>query len=390
MQTIFKADRHLKGPSLSKNASKLYKNSFRDMDDKTVYHDPMGFMTPGGVMKNRINGKRDMWKNYEEAGIPQKFEELHVEKNYPLRDAVSEIAKNYDTGTWEIPIFHVPEVNVVNPEQTPAADMIARVTTESDTVEVTIETDQPNVSFGLETTDNTEGSYEYDDGTYDSAEYDVVGYGLATRLEDKMILASDQIRSTQTVAEQAHANAVRQTEERQILLGTDHDADGFEGALDIGTEANTLDVSDPDNVDWKEEIRSLIDEVEFEGGDPGRIAVFVDFDTHRYLRNELDEFTRYQAPGEELGFGFRVLEFDGVPIFKSHALERADSLDDGESAPSLFAMDMDNHYMAMLQDLTVKPLAKVAPQEQFATDAYGTFVSEAPDHIQYVTLENPA
>jgi len=52
----------------------------------------------------------------------------------------------------------------------------------------------------------------------------------------------------------------------------------------------------------------------------------------------------------------------------------------------MIAMDMSNHYMAMLQELTVKPLAKVAPQEQFATDAYGTFVSEAQDHIQYVDI----
>ncbi len=48
---------------------------------------------------------------------------------------------------------------------------------------------------------------------------------------------------------------------------------------------------------------------------------------------------------------------------------------------------MSAHYMAMLQDLTVKPLAKVGPQEQFATDAYGTFVSKAPDKVQYLASD---
>lgn len=380
----FKSSRHLSGAELQKQAGSLYKNSFNDLDAETIYKDPLGFMTPGGVNQNGVNLVKDMWEAYEEAGIVEKFDELQ-RKGYPLSETVKTIAKDYDTGTWDIPIFHVPEVNVVNPERTPAADMIPRVTTDSDTVKVTAETDQPSVGWGLEDTSEDENSeYSYADGSYDTYSYDVVGYGLASRLEDKMILASDQIRSTQSVAETAHANAIRQEEERQILLGTDNNSDGFDGALDLGTEFKTLDLDD--SINWKEEIRSLIDEVEFEGGDPGSIAVFCDFDTHRKVRNELDDITRYTPTNNELGFGFRVLEFDGVPIMKSHALPRADSIDTDTDEAAIFAMDMSNNYMAMLQDMTMKPLAKLGPQERFATDAYGTFVSEAKTHIQYISL----
>lgn len=386
---IFKSDRHAKGAELAKKSSKFYKSSFQNLPDKTVYHDPLGFMTSGGVNKNGINGRAKMWEEFKKSGLVEKFQSLQ-EKGYPLNETIATIAKDYDTTYWDIPIHHVPEVNVINPQLTPMADMIPRVTTQSDEVKVTAETDQPSISFGLEnTSENQNEEYSYADGSYSTYSYSVVGYGVASRLEDKMILVSDQIRSTQSVAEQAHTNAIRQEEEKQILLGTDNDDDGFDGCTDHGSQYETINLDDEDGSDfsWKEKIRELIDKVEEEGGDPSSIAVFVDFDTHRKLRNELDSLTRYESPGEELGFGFRVLEFDGVPVMKSHALANADDIDDGEEEDCIFAVDMSDHYMAMLQDMTVKPLAKLGPQERFATDAYGTFVSEAKSKIQYITLE---
>jgi len=197
-----------------------------------------------------------------------------------------------------------------------------------------------------------------------------------------MVLASDALRSTQSVAEQAHANGIRQYEERQILRGTENDANGFEGMKDLGTLETTLDLANSQN--WKEELRNLITEVEFQGGNRGNIAVIVDFDTFQDIANDLENEIEYNDPGEELGFGFQTLEFDGVQIMKSNGLIRNDEIATDEDETIMVAADMGSNYMGMLQDMTVKPLAKVGPQEQFATDVYGTFVSEAPSHIQYV------
>lgn len=381
-ELTFKGERHLSSNELASKSDKLYKNSFQDLDPNVVYHDPLGARTSGPIGKNARDIKQVMWEEYQDAGIVKKFDELQ-RKGWTVSQTVEHIQKNYDTGDFSIPIFHVPEVNVVNPEKTPAADMIARETVDTNRVQVTPELDQPDIEFGLETTNDTEGSYTYADGTYDASatyEYEVVGYGLATRLEDKLVLSTDALRSTPSVAEQAQANAIRQQEERQILLGDD--PNGFDGFTDLGTEHTSVDPST--SVNYKEEIRGLIDEVEFEGGDPSTIAVFVDFDTHRELRSELDNNLRYLDPGDEVGFGFRVLEFDGVPVMKSHALTRKDTLTSGDSADNIIAVDMSNHYMGMLQDMTMKPLARIGPQEQMATDAYGTLVSEAQPHIQYI------
>lgn len=361
---------------LSKKKDSLYKGSFSDLPDKTVYWDPQGFRKGASV-----DLKKEFWEEYKESGIVEDFDQMQ-KQGYPLEETVSEIAKNYDTGDWNIPIFFVPEIRVSQPERTPVADNIPRVSVNSDTVNVTEETDQPDPTFGLETTDDTEGSYDYADGSYTDHQYDVVGYGVASRLEDKMVLSSDVLRATQSVAEQAHANGIRQTEERQILRGTENDANGFNGMKDEGTLSTTLDLANSQN--WKEELRDLISEVEFQGGDRGNIAVIVDFDTFNSIANDLEDEVRYVDPGEELGYGFQALKFDGVQIWKSNGLIKQDQIATGTDETIMVAADMGSNYMAMLQDMTVKPLAKVAPQEQFATDVYGTFVSEAPSHIQYV------
>jgi len=172
-----------------------------------------------------VNAKQDIWEEWEEKGIVDEFNSL--QDNLTFGQAVETIQKNYDTGDWSLPVFHVPEVHVSNPELTPAADLIARETVNQETVNVTEETNQADIEFGLETTDDTEGAYTYDDASYTDHSYDVVGYGLASRLEDKLILAANALRSTESVAEQAHLNSIRQQEEQQILRGSD---------LMVGTE----------------------------------------------------------------------------------------------------------------------------------------------------------
>jgi len=365
---------------IRQNTDSLYKGGFNDLEHKTVYWDPLGARTPGKIGKNAVDLKEKFWEQYEP--IAKEFSRLHEEQDYPFNEAVDQIAKNYDTADWNIPIFFIPEIRVSQPEKTPAADMIPRISVNSDTVNATEETDQPSPTSGLETTDDTEGSYTYADGSYTDHQYDVVGYGVASRLEDKMVLASDVLRATQSVAEQAHATGIRQYEERQILLGTEEDANGFEGMKDLGTLESTYDLAEQQ--DWKENLRQLITELEFQGANRGRIVVFVDFDTFSNIQNDLETEVRYNDPGEELGFGFQALEFDGVQIMKSNALPRADSISTDTDETIMVGADMGSNYMGMLQDMTVKPLAKVAPQQQFATDVYGTFVSEAPSHIQYV------
>ncbi len=376
MQNIFKSRATLSDAEISKKRNTIFKSSFFDLDEDIRYWDPMGWRG------EPVNGKNDMHEAAKEA--LDEFHKYHVDKNWPLGESIKQVAKNYDTGDFTLPSYFVPEVQVVNPEQTPAADMIARQTVNQQSIKVEQETDQPRQDiFGLQQTDDTEGSYIYSDGTYNTLSYDVTGYGFASRLEDKLRLAQDSLRNTQSLAEQLQLTTIRQVVERQILTG--QYSNGWSGMTDLGSEYGSgLDLSS--DVDWQVQIRDLINEVEYKGGNRGNIAVFTDFETFVDLQNDLQDYVRYQDVGDELGFGFQALEFDGVPIMKTHGIpKQSNATSDGD--PVAIAADMGKHYMAMLQDISVKPLAKVGPAEQFATDAYGVFVSEATSQIQYLASD---
>ncbi len=358
------------------NTEKAYKSSFMDMPDKTIYWDPCAFRTNDGV-----DLKSDFYEEWEEKGVIERFDELQ-EKGYPLDKTMDTIHKELDVSTWDLPAWFMPDIHIVNPEVTPAADLIARETTDKEQVKVTRQDGNASASWSLDDESDGESTYSYSDGSYSTNTYDVVGYGLATRMSDKLILANDPIRNTQGVAETAQINAMRQAEEAQILKGTANDSDGFSGFKDKGNEYEKIDVTTSSNLTLKK-VRELIDKVEYEGGDRSNIAVFTDFETHRILRSDIDDEVRYSDPGEKLDAGFETFTIDNCPVLKTHGLGlSSDATSSGDAY--IFAVDMGSVSMRMLQDTTIKPLAKVGPQEQVAADAYGTLAMEAPAKIQYI------
>jgi hypothetical protein len=195
---------------IKKNKEWLYKRSFGDLPDGTIYRDPMGMKTADGsaveLQKDRfeqlardpVPALSDLVAKDEDPTILNAWNRLQ-RNGFGLAETTKEIRKNLDTGDWTLPLDIIPEVFVVQPEQLPLADMIPRVTTQDDDVVPTPLTDHPSISHGLETTDDTEGSYTYSDPTYDSTlSFPVIGYGAATRLEDKLILASSNLRNAES------------------------------------------------------------------------------------------------------------------------------------------------------------------------------------------------
>lgn len=346
----------------------LYSNSFRDLPDRTVYRDPLGMRTGQEV---RLQEK--FWEAAKKDGIIEMWDD-YQRKGFSVSETVREIRKNLDTGDWSLPLDFIPEVFVVNPNLTPMADLLARETTRSDTVNATRRSSHPSISWGLEQTDDTEGSYDYADPGYNDTTFDVTGYGAASRIEDKMILAANQLRAAESEQQSAFMRAMRIEEESQIILGTNNDASGWNGFDDLGTV--DVDLGSWSSVtNWDQQFRELIDEAERQGAPRDRLAVVTDFDTHREVRNDLTGNVRYNDPESELMAGFSTLTLDDVPIFKSHAIPRGSNLS-GSDNNIAYAVNMNATYLAMLQEVSVKPLAKVAPQEQFAVDSYGTLVSE--------------
>jgi hypothetical protein len=384
---------HLKSRTeIKKSAGTMFKNSFGDLDHMTIYRDPLGSKTPGPRGENTVElqkQRRQQLKNepieeLDGMSIAEKWNSLQ-RNGWSVEETTREIRKNLDTGDWTLPRDILAEVFVINPERLPMADMMTRVATQDDEVVATARSEEPSISWGLETTNDTEGSYTYSDATYDGDPvYDVVGLGAATRLEDKLILASSNLRNAESTTQQAFLRAMEQEIERQIILGTGNNASGWDGFEDFVTDGAYLgdigdttidDVSTANPEDYEQATRTIIDEAEYEGAPKESLAVVCDFDWHKEVRDSLVSQQRYEGNIEELNAGFSTLTLDNVPVFKSHAIPRIGDRSAGDYNQA-YTVNMDATYLAMLQETSMKPLAKVAPQEQMAFDAYGTLVSE--------------
>lgn len=380
----------------------LYARSFGDLPDGTIYRDPMGWKAGESVTL-----QKDLWDRLANESIPELGGMSVVEKwndlqqnGFTIQKTTETIQKSLDTGDWQLPLDIIPEVFVVNPERTPMADLMTRVSTQDDKVYATPVEEDIEPSFGLEAPDVTEddeGNYqfEYDQPDYGDLEYLVEGLGAATRVSDKMVLSSANLRNASATQEQSLVRGMRKKMERQIIHGTDAaeggDADGFEGFNDLGSVID--DLGDPDDLsdaDVEDYTRQVIDEVEYQGAVERNIAVVCDFDWHRRLRESLVDNVRYDANDSDAGAFFDTLNFDGTPIYKSHAIERLSDLGADTTSTPIYAVNMDATYLAMLQESSLEPLARLGPQERMGVSAYGTLVAEAPDHIQSYTVTTPA
>ena len=397
---------------IKKEKDALYRKSFGDLPDGTVYRDPMGVRTEGGLGENPITLQKDRFEQLAREPVPElsgmvpngetptilKAWNNYQRSGFGIEETTRELRKNLDTGDFTLPLDIIPEVFVVQPEQLPLADMITRVTTQDDEVVPTPLTDHPEMSFGLETTDDSEGSYDYVDPTYDdTVSFDVIGMGAATRLEDKLILASSNLRNSESTQEQAMVRGAQQTLERQMILGTDNNSNGFDGLNDFianGEGDVVLDIGDPDSInpeDYEQATRDIIDAAEFDGAPRGSLAVVCDFDWHKEVRKSLVSQQRYEGNITELGAGFETLTLDNVPVMKSNAIPRASEVSDGTTSNQAYTVNLDAHYLSVLQELSMKPLAKVAPQEQFAVDFYGCLTAEDDGaHVKAATVSPTA
>jgi len=366
----------MKSVDLSKDMSKtIYKDAFRDLPERTVYWDPLGFRIKGGVdLKSQF---------YEtDKDLFEKFDEYHLNRGYSVKGATEMVSKDLDTDGWSIPTYYVPDVFVVNPQRTPFADMAPRETIDSDTIDVTMQKGEYDPTFADEPSSYTEPGSDND--YFETKTYDIYFYGFQSDITDKMSLASRTLRNAENVIENLHMKSMRYAEEQQVFRGTDatygYDTSGFDGLPDIQT--TIYKSADPSSLSWKEDLRDLITEAESNGADRDNLAIYTNFENYTNIANALDDYTRYEDFGDELPFGFKSLEFDGVPIFKTKGIRDNSSLSSDE--PYIFAVNMGATFMGMLRDVTMTPLAKTAPVEKMATDAYGALACEATPHIQYI------
>jgi len=342
--------------------------------DEVLYRDLMGFHTGGRTV--------DLASKMYERSWSDIFTEFNnkVRKGMDIYDATRDVIKAADTSNFSLPIFVAPEVNITDREDTPFADMVARVAIDTEEYKVDELTEHGSSERFYEpgTNSGTKETWATNDDSYATHAYSVLPYGRQTAVTDFLQLATNTLRSQRSVTEEALVRSVRHYEEAQIFQGTGtvtgiggNDSSGFSGLPDLAASGNVTDESSASISTSK--VRTNNKDLRRAGAEYDNIVHFTDHTTFDDLKDEVDDFVRYQSPGDGLDFGFRALNIDGTPVMETHGCP------DTNGSRLFISTDMSTVNMAMLQDVTMHPLARTDPQEDVAVDAYGVLASNAPD-----------
>ena len=138
----------------------------------------------------------------------------------------------------------------------------------------------------------------------------------------------------------------------------------------INTTSGAATVSD---------VRAHVESLRRNGANYDDIASITDHVTFGELKDNVDDVLRYESPGDGVNFGFQALNIDGTPVLGSNGAPTSD----GDRF--MVSVDMSTVGMAMLQDATLHPLARTAPEEDVAVDSYGALAVSATERIEYTT-----
>ena len=347
--------------------------------DEVVYWDPMGFVSKGQPTDLRSKMFAEVWEDAFGAFNAQ------IRKGANVYDAAETVCKGIGRANFSLPIFVSPDVTITDERQTPFADMVTRVAIQEDEYNVDEQTDHGDAERFNEpgTAGGTNETWAENDDTYVTHSYDIVPYGRQTSVTDFLQLAAQTLRSSQAITEAALMRSQRFYEENQAMQGTGDatgfagaDANGYDGLPDLVESEADQFVDQTDEGDANTGIvRRAVEYLRRAGAQYDDIAHFTDHTTFGNLKDDVDDILRYESPGDELSFGFQALNIDGTPVVETHGIPT----DDGDRA--IISVDMSEVVMPMLQDATLHPLARTAPEEDVAVDSYGTLASASTSRI---------
>ena len=377
---------------LGERANRLFKQSFMGLPADVCYWDPTGARVENGV--NLIGAPGGLREQIDPA--MKAFQEA-VEAGYPLEQAVWSYRnvgmKTLASTSWNIPIYAVRGTPIVSPGALPAATLLSRQTTDKDQVQTT------PLTTVAGTTNIAEGDalYTYSDDTYfggDSTHYlfDIKGYGRGNKVSMLMSMVGGSIANPRQTLADAELLSIRQYEETQIIQGTNNavgysgDPLGFKGIYDWSAygDFGYLRNMGGGALTSPDDLRTAIDTLIIDkNANPDTLIGFTDRSTLSAIKNDMQDYVRtgdphknyvMMDPTNNVNVKVRCVVIDGVKIFPSKGSPVT------AAKREVTFIDLRDHYMAMVQDAVLKPLAFIGPHEDMATDAYGTLVSEGVAH----------
>lgn len=372
-------------------ARNLSRRSMMGLPADTCYWDPTGSVVDGGVnLIGQPGGLRD-----QIAPAMKEFNRC-VEMGYPPEEAVwsyrRAARKTLLASAWNIPIYAVRGTPIVSRGALPAMKLLPRITTDRGQVQTT-----PLTSIGTSTViapgDN---NYTYTDDTYHGGTighytFDVKGWGRGNKIDELMSLIGNVINNPRMSTSEAQLLSAQRYAEIQVIQGThvgvgfSGDASGFKGIYDWRGYADfgyLLNMGGA-ALTGVQEVREGIDTLEANGADRDSLIGMTDSVTLTKIKNDLQHLVRTQNPAKtyvfqdplnNINIKIQGVDVDGVKVFPSYGSPTT------AGKREINFMDLHDHALFMVQDATLKPLAKIGPHEDMATDMFGVLGSSGVGH----------
>ena len=362
--------------------------------EEIITWDPMGFRTGKSIsiypeVYESVKPGLKAFDKAVEQGV--RGSALHLAYNEGLAEAEKEGTQQKilypiaarTGGSWNIPVYAIPKVTVVTPGILPISTIIPRVTSSSDLVQTT-----PLTSIGAaahiasNATTFTEADDTYGGGTMSDYKFPVHGIGRRNDVADLMKLVGDAIANPTQTTFNAQLTAIRRFEEIQLIQGTDGSGSGssssFSGLYDLATGTGGTSSDKSGGVTWPDDLTNLIENSVDNGANPETMAVVCNTTEHKKIKLALQDYYRgrnpwmnYEVLGTGQDFKWRVLHYDGIPIFKSYGCTQGD----------IYAFDFGTFYMAEVQPPMSEILGRTGPMDRLATSCWETSVSEGFAHV---------
>jgi len=371
---------------ISANARGMFLKGFPGLEPNTLYWDPTGSHTEGMGVNLVAGMKEDL------APAIKKFNDMLVDGRHDIEEIFAEYRaiqkKTLATTSWNIPVYAIRGTPIVSPGSLPLASLLARIAVDKNTIQST-----PITTIGAAATIlESDTGYSFNDDTYADGTlaeylYTVKGYGRGNKISELMSLVGGAIENPRQSLTNSQLLAIRRFEELQIFQGTNSVATSFAGVYDWRSLTDFgyaramagAALTAPDDV--RLAINTLVN---VKGANRQTLIGATDNTTLTSIANDLQDYMKTADPYKNyvvldtqnnINIEILCVVVDGVKIFPSYGAPTT------PASHELIFLDLKDHYMAMVQDAILKPLAKTGPLEQFATDAYGCLVSEGKGHI---------
>jgi len=353
------------------NESRVYKGSFRDLPDETIYSDLFGLAT-GTPFDERAVLEKELQPIYE--AIQERTEDGET-----FREASTEVGKAYlGTSDISLPIFPREEFINLAVRRTPFVEAMPQITTETKTVEQDSVTDTGQPEIGGEVGIPSDAAEE----TIETQQLEVSYWRVKGSVSGPVGLAAQTLRNSFSVDQDYKTIAMKNFTENLALNGdpttntTDGsvtDERGFTG-LRFRLDGTSNDVTPQAGTGTSiipEEIRRLQRLAGEDGGDMGSLMGITDLKTLTDLKNQADDHDPLEirtVDGERtIDLGARGIRLDGMPIVVS------DFMPNSDNSREFIVTDMRFSRMHNLSDLVMESLGKTRDSDDYFMKQYGVY-----------------